>query len=74
MDIEDQLIKGTKLITNIKIKGLKPKINVRLSKMKYKKFKTNSIIKIKENIYVSNLFYKNRAFYRKVIVGYKIES
>ena len=46
MDIEDQLIKGTKLITNIKIKELKPKINVRLSKIKYKKFKTNSIIKI----------------------------
>ena len=30
MDIEDQIIKGTKFITNIKIKELKPRIDVRL--------------------------------------------
>ena len=30
MDIEDQIIKGTKLITNIKTKELKPRIDVRL--------------------------------------------
>ena len=57
MDTE-QILKGTKLILKIlKSKDEKPRIEVRLSKLQYKKYKTKSITKIK-NTYIWNLFFK----------------
>ena len=68
----DQILKGTKLILKIlKSKDEKPRIEVRLSKLQYKKYKTKSIIKI---LIYGICFLKNKIFLRKVIVGYKNEK
>ena len=55
-----------------KSKDEKPRIEVRLSKLQYKKYKTKSQ-KLKTHIY-GICFLKNRIFFRMVIVGYKNEK
>ena len=52
MDTEHQILKGTKLVTNIKKQRLKSRIKVRLSKIQYKNYKAKSITKIFKNVYM----------------------
>ena len=52
METEDQILKGTKLVTNIKKQRLKSRIKVRLSKIQYKKYKAKSITKNFKNVYM----------------------
>ena len=55
-----------------KSKDEKPRIEVRLSKLQYKKYKTKSQ-KLKTHIY-GICFLKNRIFFRMVIAVYKNEK
>ena len=71
MDTEDYILKGTKLITNIKKKIIKSRIEVRLLNLQYKKYKTKSITKLKYKYIYMKFSFKNRVFFPKVIVGYK---
>ena len=73
MDIEDQILNGTKLITNTENQRLK--IQNRGQTLK------NTILKIENKINHKNYKYiymkfalKNRVFYCKVTVGYRSEN
>ena len=73
MDTEDQILKGTKLITNTKKQGLK--IYSRGQTIK------NTILKIQNKInhknykkYIYEICFKIGSFFCKAIVGYKNEN
>ena len=73
MGTEDWILKGTKLITNTKKQRLK--IQSRGQTLK------NTILKIQNKInhknykkYICEIFFKNRVFFCKAIVGYKNEN
>ena len=71
MDTDNWILKGKKLITNIKKQILKIQ---RVDSQKYniKKKQQSKITKITKNTY--EVCFKNRVFFCKVIVGYKNEN
>ena len=73
MGAEDQILKGTKLITNAKNQRLK--IQSRGQTLKKKLKIQNKINHKKYKIYIYESCFKNRVFFpHKVIVGYKNEN
>ena len=76
MDNEDQILKGTKLITNIKKQRFKMQNSGQTLKNTIQKSKTklNTKIEIYIYIYIWNLFLKIWLFLKAMIVGYKNRS
>ena len=72
MGTEDQILKGTKLITNNKKQRLK--IQNSGQALKNTVLKKNKIAKVIKNIYVYEMCFKNRVFLCKMIVGFKNEN
>ena len=72
MDTEDQILKGTKLITNTKKQRLKLQSRAKTFKNKILKIKNKT--NQKNYIYIYEICFKNRVLFCKVIVGHKNES
>ena len=71
MDTKDQILKGTKLITNTKKQTLKIQSRAQILKDTILKIQNKINPKTIKNIY--KICFKNRVFFGKVIVGYKNE-